>query len=495
MSQATRKSRTPRFYAALWASKFTLLALRITRHKGGQLPGVVATTICPDFLSRVGLPDRMVFVTGTNGKTTTTNLVADMLVATGASPLINREGGNVADGIASTLIKDVTLGGTARSEVSVMELDERSARLVFPHITPDLIVVTNLYRDTFTRNSHVGYIFDILSSCIPNDSRLVLNADDLISGRLAPQNRNRSYYSLCELPGDAREPEDIVSDLNACPNCGGRLKYDYVHLGHVGRATCESCGLTTPEAAFEGIAVDYDAQTITVREHIAVVDPGTSSASIAPAEGEDTNSRGFSEHAYHFSAGSVTDLYNLLSAITTARLLGLSAQDIAEALQGGVGIVESRYSEIDAAGKRLVRIASKGENGMACSRGFANIKREPGSKAVVLMLEDYYMAKDPTSTEFIGWFYETDFEYLNDPSIKQIVITGVRSEDMLLRVLLAGIDPAKIATAKDGFEAANVVDYQSVDSVYYSHAIHNEHVAEESRAHLAKLIEGKEVAA
>ena len=104
------------------------------------------------------------------------------------------------------------------------------------------------------------------------------------------------------------------------------------------------------------------------------------------------------------------------------------------------------------------------------------------------------MAKDPTSTEFIGWFYETDFEYLADPSIAQVVITGVRSEDMMLRALLAGIDPAKIARAKDGIEAAQVVDWQHVDAVYYSHAIHNEHVAEESRNHLARLIEGKEAA-
>ena len=219
--------------------------------------------------------------------------------------------------------------------------------------------------------------------------------------------------------------------------------------------------------------MDPEAQLITVRENAV---PGTPSM------------------RYHFSAGSVSDLYNLLSAITAARELGLSAQEIASALEGGVGVVASRYSEVVAGGKRLVRIASKGENGMACSRGFANIRREPGSKAVVLMLEDYYMAKDPTSTEFIGWFYETDFEYLADPSIAQVVITGVRSEDMMLRALLAGIDPAKIARAKDGIEAAQVVDWQHVDAVYYSHAIHNEHVAEESRNHLARLIEGKEAA-
>lgn len=462
-----------RFHFALWASKATAFALKIAHRAGGQLPGVVALRLCPDFLSHVGVPEHTVFVTGTNGKTTTTNLVADLLTACGKQPLINRAGGNVTAGIASTLLKDATIGGGARHDYAVLELDERCAKQVFPHITPELIVVTNLYRDTFTRNAHVGYVADILSESLPAAAKLVLNADDLISGRLAPQCDQRVYFALDELSGDTRAPEGIVNDLNACPVCGGHLVYEYCHLGHVGRARCETCGLVNPPAAYEAVEVDAGAQLIAVRENAV---PGTPSA------------------CYRFSAGSVTDLYNLLSAITTARELGLSAQEIASALEGGVGIVESRYSEVVAGGKRLVRIASKGENGMACSRGFANIRRESGSKAVVLMLEDYYMAKDPTSTEFIGWFYETDFEYLADPGIAQVVITGVRSEDMMLRVLLAGIDPAKIARAKDGIEAANVVDWRHVDAVYYSHAIHNEHVAEESRNHLARLIEGKEAA-
>lgn len=462
-----------RFHLALWASKATAFALKIAHRAGGQLPGVVALRLCPDFLSHVGVPEHTVFVTGTNGKTTTTNLVADLLTACGKQPLINRAGGNVTAGIASTLLKDATIGGGARHDYAVLELDERCAKQVFPHITPELIVVTNLYRDTFTRNAHVGYVADILSESLPAAAKLVLNADDLISGRLAPQCDQRVYFALDELSGDTRAPEGIVNDLNACPVCGGHLVYEYCHLGHVGRACCETCGLENPPAAYEAVEVDAGAQLITVRENAV---PGTPSA------------------CYRFSAGSVTDLYNLLSAIATARELGLSAQEIASALEGGVGIVESRYSEVVAGGKRLVRIASKGENGMACSRGFANIRRESGSKAVVLMLEDYYMAKDPTSTEFIGWFYETDFEYLADPGIAQVVITGVRSEDMMLRALLAGIDPAKIARAKDGIEAANVVDWRHVDAVYYSHAIHNEHVAEESRNHLARLIEGKEAA-
>lgn len=467
MSQASRKPKSPRFYLALWASKFTLLALRVARRKGGQLPGVVASKICPDFLSRLTRPDRLIFVTGTNGKTTTTNLIADLLESTGCELVTNREGGNVADGIASTLIKNATLMGFPTCETAVLELDERSARLVFTHVAPDILVVTNLYRDTFTRNSHVGYVFDILSRSIPEESKLVLNADDLISVRLAPQNDNRVYYSICELPSDTRDAQGIVKDLTACPACGGHLTYDYCHLGHVGSVVCDNCGLTNPKAQFEAISVDYDSQAIVIRENAEAGAPQAS---------------------YHFSAASVTDLYNLLGAITAARLAGLTAEQIARALDNGVGIVASRYSEVIAGGKRLVSIASKGENGMACSRGFANIKQEPGQKAVVLMLEDYYMAKDPQSTEFIGWLYETDFEYLADPSIRQIVVTGVRSEDMMLRLLLASIDPKRIATAEDGMQAADVVDWRHVDTVYYSHAIHNEYPAEDSRAHLAERI-------
>ena len=366
-------------------------------------------------------------MTGSNGKTTTTNLIADLLVACGQDPLINRVGGNIDTGIASTLLKSSTAGGHARKQNAVLELDERSARTVFPYITPDVLVVTNLYRDTFTRNAHVDYVADILSRHIPDGCKLVLNADDMISARLAPENPNRVYFSLCPLPGDTKEPDDIVLDLTACPECGGHLTYEYAHLGHIGRLTCDNCGLTNPPADFEAIAVNYDEQLITVRENR---EPGT------PA------------YDYHFSAGSVTDLYNLLGAIVAARLVGLAPEQIQAALLGGVGIVASRYSEKTAAGRRIVNIASKGENGMACSRGFANIKREPGDKAVVLMIEDYYKAKDADSTEFCGWFYETDFEYLADPSVRQIVVAGGRSEDMILRMLLAGIDPKGMVQAR-----------------------------------------------
>ena len=79
----TTDQKTPRFYLAMLASKAAVGALDLTHHRGGQVPGVVAEKIDPDFLSHIDKPDHVVFVSGTNGKTTTTNLLSDLLVDNG----------------------------------------------------------------------------------------------------------------------------------------------------------------------------------------------------------------------------------------------------------------------------------------------------------------------------------------------------------------------------------------------------------------------------
>ncbi len=470
MGKQTLLPRNLRFYAAMVASKAAVLALKVTHHAGGQMPGVVATKLCPDFLGRLEMPEHVIVVTGTNGKTTTSNLIADILTSAGEKPLVNRMGGNVTEGIVSTLIKGSTIGGKSRVKYAVLELDERCSKFVFPYLTPEVLVVTNLYRDTFSRNSHVGFVFDVLSRAIPSDTTLLANADDLISSRLAPQTKNRVYYSMqCALPGDTKEPASLVNDLNACPVCGGHLTYKTCHLGHIGQLTCDNCGCTNPRSTFDAVAVDYDANTLSVRE------------------GETTG-------VYHFSAGSVTDLYNLLAAISCARTVGVSVEKIAHALNNGVGIVAVRYDEAVAGGKRLVRIAAKGENAMASSRGYANVKRQPGTKAVILMSDNNHLAKNANEAEYVGWIYETDFELLADDDIKQIVVTGTHCEDLVLRLLLAGVDPSRITTAKDGIAAADCLDCEAVDSIYFSHAVDNYWDAKKAFEHLAALLNKKEVA-
>ena len=126
--QATGASRTPRFYLALAAGKAAAAVLKLVRRRGGQVPGTVAEAICPDFLARIPKPERVVFVTGTNGKTTTSNLLDDILIESGLDLVTNRAGGNIITGIESSLIKGSTVSGAPKNSVACMELDELSCR-------------------------------------------------------------------------------------------------------------------------------------------------------------------------------------------------------------------------------------------------------------------------------------------------------------------------------------------------------------------------------
>lgn len=463
-----------RFRAALAAGKLTATALRIAGRNGGQLPGTVAERIDPQFLEHIGKPDRIVMVTGTNGKTTTANLLDDLLQDNGYEPVDNRAGGNVIGGFESAFVKNADLSGAPRKQFACMELDELSSRLILPHVTPDILLVTNLYRDSFMRNANPDYIFRVLSESISPETELVLNADDLISCRLAPQCEKRTYFSVGELPGDTRASQGIVSDLTACPVCGGRLSYDWCHVRHMGRAHCESCGFTNPEPDFEVVSVDAEAGRFTVRENH---EPG------AP------------EQSYPIAQYSITNLYNLLSAIAVARRLGVSAADIAASLEQGVSITALRYGAEEVGGVRLVKVAAKGEISTATSTALQILAGEPGEKVVALLLADEYHTQDPCLSEYTGWYYQTDFECLADPAIRQVVVMGERREDLHLRLLLAGVEPRRIRLAADPDECARLLDLTGAEGVYVAYDIFNGPMADSVRDQVRARLEAGELAA
>lgn len=468
MSTAASGRRGPRFHLAMAVSKAAASGLKLLHRNAGQMPGVIAEAIDPAFISHIGKPEHIVFVSGTNGKTTTNNLLNDLLADNNVGLIDNRAGGNILTGVESTFIKNADLSGRQRVNTAVMELDELSFRRVLPYVTPEIILVTNLYRDSFSRNANPDFIFSVMSEHISPETKLILNADDLISCRLAPQSTNRVYFSLGPLAEDTPGPQGIACDLTACPECGGKLEYDYCHLRHLGHAHCTSCGFTNPEPSYLVTAVDREAHTFTVRECAA---PGTPS------------------YTYRFGVYSITNLYNLFAATVVARELGLSPEAIAASLERGINVTAARYAEQEVGGKRLVALASKGENSTATSVALDTIRREPGDKIVVLMLADAHKAESPVNTEYIGWYYQSDFEYLTDPAIKQVVVQGVTSEDLLLRLRLAGVDPAKLNMVKTPEEAADAIDLTRADSVFWAYDIFNGADVEKSRERLIARIE------
>ena len=291
-----------RYYVALWAAKLSIIALKITRHNGTNFPGVLALRICPDFLKYIGKPQKIIAVTGTNGKTTVSNMLLDMLTMDGKRVMNNKMGSNINSGIASSLIYGASLGGRCRYDLGLFEVDERSALRVYPYLKPDYMLITNLSRDSIMRNAHPEYIRDILTKYIPKETKLILNADDLICCGIAPENP-RVYFGIEKMDTDVTDCVNLINDLQICPQCHRRLEYEYRRYNHIGRAYCPHCGFKAPAYDYAGCHVDLDKMRIDVRDAAGI-------------------------GHYRLLNESIFNIYNVVSAVALLREIGYSHAQI-----------------------------------------------------------------------------------------------------------------------------------------------------------------------
>lgn len=451
--------RNLRFYFALFVAKLSAVALKLLRRNGTLMPGLLAIGICPDFLGRMPRPETIIGITGTNGKTTVSNLVDDVLEDCGYDFYCNREGTNVNTGVASSLIAHSSPLGRPKKKLAVFELDERSAPLILPYITPDILLINNLFRDSYKRNAHIEFIVDILNAYIPDSTKLILNADDLICSGIKPQNE-RIYFDIAQLPGETAERKNIVCDINGCPVCGGPLNWSFIRYHHIGKAECPSCGFCSPDADYHGLKIDSDAMQLTVMHQS-------------------------SEKIYPISNTNLINVYNTLAATTLLQALGLSPAQIQASLASRA-IDKSRYSEETAGDKKLIMHLAKGQNPIACSRTFENIRNYPGTKSVILFLDDHFDAK--SSVENTAWFYDTDFEFLNDPDIQRIVAAGARHWDTYVRLLIAGVPEECIVHLADDEAAAEMLHPLESDTVFILYDVYTIDLANRTKERLMRIL-------
>ncbi len=445
------------FYFALWSAKAAQLALRIIRRGGTTAPGKVALAICPDFLSRIGRPETLIGVTGTNGKTTVSNMLCDIFESLGNQLVSNRQGANIDAGAATSLIAAATLGGKCRRKLGVLEMDERSAARLFPVLKPDYLVVTNLFRDSMRRNAHPEYIASLMDACIDPSTHLILNADDPISSALAPLN-SRTLFSVDKLPQEPPLRDNLVQDVQICPVCGERIHYDFRRYHHIGKAHCDSCGWHSPDPDYLLVSADAETGKFTVMESNIWQN-------------------------YPMPSLEVYNLYNALAAVTLLRHMGYDADVIAKAMEP-LKVVQSRLRSESIGRWQLTESMAKGLNAVACSRNFDMVLNTPGKKAVVLMLDDVFDEKP--SSENIAWLYDADFEFLCDDSIVQILAVGARCLDTRLRLLLAGADPQRVTAVQKASDAADQVRLEDCERVFVLFEVYRHSQAMEVRDAIAE---------
>ena len=428
-----------RFLLALWMAKLSVPALKITRHNGTDFPGSLALRLCPNFLHYIGKPRKIIAVTGTNGKTTVSNLLGDLLEKNGYQVLSNRSGSNITSGISTTLLKGCDLLGRPKKgyDLAVLEVDERASVRIYPHVKPDYVVITNLFRDSIMRNAHPFFIAGILTRAIPASAKLILNADDLISAGVAPENE-RVYFGIDRTAGDVSECINLIDDVRICPKCSGKLEYEFRRYHHIGKAMCRDCGFRSPEAKYLAWNVDLAAGSMSLCE-----------------DGQ--------AHDYSLISDSIFNVYNMVTVAAVLRELGISHEAIARDMAASA-ITESRHSQEEVGQVRLIKQMSKEKNALAGSRAFDYIAGRQGRKELLLMMNclgDVHHWSENTC-----WIFDADFEFLAHESIEQIVCAGQRAADYKLRLLMAGVPEEKIVCEHDEFRAAERLHFTPGDDIY-----------------------------
>lgn len=412
--------------------------MKLLGRNATYLPGKLALKICPDFLAHLTPPKTVIAVTGTNGKTTVSNLLTSILEKNGYAVTNNGLGSNVQAGVTTTLLADSSVLGKAKKEIAVLEVDERSSMLIYPYIKPDYLYCNNIMRDSIMRNAHIGFTSFILNRKLPASTKLILNADDLLCANLGPDNQDRTYFGIsAEKPAQSASGFDC--DIVYCPACGGRLENEYLRYNHIGRMRCPACGGGSPEPDFCVTDIDRENMTLTVSHN----------------GGEDT---------YPLLNDNIVNIYNQIGVIALLSRLGLTFDQISKGFSSGE-IVKTRYDRLESGDLRITMQMAKGLNPVACTQGFRYAASCEGEqKGLIILIDD--KRENIGNTENICWQYDCDYSYLADSSINQIVFSGPRCKDHYLRSLIAGVPAEKMKQAPVINGGAEVIDLAISKDIY-----------------------------
>lgn len=380
---------------------------------GTNLPGQIALKFRPGILKRLVKGYRVVLVTGTNGKTTTTAMIQNILSKTGKRAVTSPSGANMKSGVVSCLIKAFPLFSKVNGDYAVLEVDEAYMRHITSEINPEVIVVTNIFPDQLDRYGEVEQTANLIKEAIENapESAVILNGDEPIMESLV-SDRDCTYFGFeTERFDNCSETETEVY----CPKCRSPLKFSYMTGKEIGKYSCPVCNLTRPILSYkvkEILHADADGSEVVINNfQLRVPQAGT------------------------------YNIYNAVCAIACADTLGVSCPDIIK----GIESQKSKFGrqetiQIGNASVRMILI----KNPAGAKEAISSCLPDKNSVSVGIVLND-----NVGDGKDVSWIYDVDFECFSEMRIKNFLIGGTRAYDMAVRMKIAGFDTLSVCPTYD----------------------------------------------
>ena len=402
-----------KFYLSLIIARCAYIGIRLlNKSSGTSFVGMLVLKICPDFLKYCSkyIKKRIITITGTNGKSTTSGLIAHILETAHQKVVHNLKGANMLTGVANVFA--LSIAPLKRYDYAVIESDEAYLTKLYDYMKSDYLVVTNLFRDQLDRYGELNTTAEFIKNAIDKnpdpDLKLILNADDPIVATF-DRTKYAVYYGFenveydCSYEHKSNAPTEVFNCM-----CGEELKYSKQFFAQQGHYYCPKCGYKRHECNYSAdVKVYNDYSVLTVRN------------------------RGIS-FEFKVNLAGLYNAYNALAAISLGFEAGMNQEEIQKSLdtyQAIFGRTEKRTINGNPAVIQLIK------NPTGASEVLKTVDLK--SNIVIAINDNYADGRD------ISWLWDSDFEQLKNAE-KLVITSGCRANDMATRLKYAGIPQEKI---------------------------------------------------
>ena len=400
-----------RFYISLIIARAAYIAIKLrNKSSGTSFVGMLTLKICPKFLQycQKYIKNKIATVTGTNGKSTTSGLMAHILETANQKVIHNLEGANMLTGVANVFALNIK--PLKKYDYAVIESDEAYLTKLYDCMKSDYLVVTNLFRDQLDRYGELNTTAEFIKNAIDKnpDLKLVLNADDPIVATF-DRTKYAVYYGFenveydCSYEHKSNAPSEVFNCM-----CGHPLEYSKQFFAQQGHYFCSKCGYKRHEC-------DYPAEVKVYNDYSII----------------NVKSHGI-EFEFKVNLAGLYNAYNALAAIAFAFEIGLNQAEIQKALDTYHAIFGRTEKRIINGNPAVIQLI---KNPTGASEVLKTVDLK--SNIVIAINDNYADGRD------VSWLWDSDFEQLKNAE-KLVITSGIRANDMAARLKYAGIPQEKI---------------------------------------------------
>jgi len=422
-----------RLSLSITIGKLVRFSLKTTGRSATALPGNIALRVEPKLLKIINERcKKKIIVTGTNGKTTTNNLITHILKGSYKNVLSNLRGANMPQGIASTFIENPK----EEYEWGIFEVDEGSFTRIMRDIEPDYIVVTNFFRDQLDRYGEIENTVSMVYETIKSlNTSLILNADDPLVSKFKNLNKKNIFYGIKRNKFSSKE-EKIVETRN-CPSCNNYIDYDYFNYGQLGGYYCKECGFQNP-------SYDYYVENINYNDNRYCFDINTAKET-------------FKDTCFEYEG--IYNIYNCCAAFTLSFEIGIEPSKIIHRMEN-FDYKLGRMEEITFFDKTIKITLVK--NPIGLTEVIKSISQDKRRKVILFILND-----NPADGQDISWIWDAGLSNFKDiKNLKTIHCSGKRAEDIALRIEYAHIPSELIKIDDNMHESIKKAIHEDVEIVH-----------------------------